>query len=119
MLGEALGELVTQAKDLFTELINDLGVVRYMEFDVKHVALHHCLDLLRSIRILQSVQRILVGCERWGDVGDHDRPTVTAQGVFKEPGQLGVSIRDMLLLLLCRVHLSQLTQGVYTVAKSQ
>jgi hypothetical protein len=55
LLGEALRELVTQAKDLFTELINDLGVVRYVEFDVKHVALHHCLDLLRSIRILQSV----------------------------------------------------------------
>ena len=109
MLGEALGELVTQAKDLFTELINDLGVVRYVEFDVEHVALHHCLDLLRSIRILQSVQRVLVGCERWGYVSDHDRATVTAQGVLKEPGKLGVSIRDMLLLLLCWVHLCQLT----------
>ena len=108
MLGEALGELVTQAEDLFTELIDDLCVVRYVEFDVKHVALHHCLDLLRSVRILQSVQRVLVRCERWGDVGDHDRSTVTAQGVLKEPGQLGVTIRDMLLLLLCWVHLCQL-----------
>jgi hypothetical protein len=55
LLSEALRKLATQADDFFTELINDLGIVRYVEFDVKHVALHHCLYLLCSIRILQSV----------------------------------------------------------------
>lgn len=54
------------------------------------------LDLLGSVGILEAVVRVLVGEVGRGDIGDHDGPTVAADRVLQEPGQLGVPVGNVL-----------------------
>jgi hypothetical protein len=62
-LVSALYELLPKVNDLFSELIDDLGVVRDVKLYIEHVALDYGLDLFRSIRILKGIQGVLIGCK--------------------------------------------------------
>lgn len=110
-----LGQLVAEADDLFAKLVDDLGVVGDVKLDVEHVPLHHGLDLLRPVCVLQRVQRVFIGGKCRRNIGDHDGAAVATQRVLEEPGELGVAVGYMLLLLLCRGHLGQLTKRIDAV----
>ncbi len=74
-----LGQLVAEADDLFAKLVDDLGVVGDVKLDVEHVPLHHSLDLLRPICVLQRVQRVFISRKCRRNIGDHDGAAVATQ----------------------------------------
>ncbi len=52
-------------------------------------------DVARALRVAQRAQRLLVAPVRRADVGDHDRLSVAAEAVLKQPRQLAVPVRDV------------------------
>lgn len=57
-------------------------------------------DLLGAVGIFESVVCIFIGEQRWADVRNHHSSAVSTQGVFKEPCQLAISVRNVRLLTL-------------------
>ena len=81
-----------------------------MEVDVEDVLLETDLDLLGSVGVLQRVEGVLEGLRAWTDVGNHDSPAVASDGVLEKPGQLGVTVGNVL---------GSISQGVDAISKSK
>lgn len=61
---------------------------------------HRGLDLLGPVGIFQCVVSIIVWVGWGAHIGNHNRPAVATQGVFKYPRQLAVSVWNMSFLTL-------------------
>ena len=57
---------------------------------------HLSLDLLSAVGVLERVVGVLKAEPRGTDVCDHDCATVAPEGIFEEPSQLAVAVRDVL-----------------------
>ncbi len=57
-------------------------------------------DLLGAVGIFESVVRIFIEERGRADVRDHHSSAVSTEGVFEEPCQLAISVRNMCLLTL-------------------
>jgi hypothetical protein len=93
--------LIPEAQDLISKLGYYFGVVRDVELNIQDIPFYDSFDLFGPISILEGVKGVFIGCKGRGDIGDHYCTTVAAERVLEEPGKLGVSIRDM-HVLLCR-----------------
>lgn len=58
------------------------------------------LNLFGPVGVLQGVLGVVVRLGRGANVGNHDRPAVSSQRVFKQSSQLAVSVRYVSLLTL-------------------
>ena len=52
-----------------------------------HVCAYHCLDVLGTLCIFESVAGLLKGRARWADVCNHGSAAVAAKGVLRMMGE--------------------------------
>ncbi len=68
-------------------------------------------DLFAPVCIHHGIARLLVGAGGGADMGDHDGLAVPPEGFLEDPGQLGVTVVDVVAVVTA--------QGVDAVGKSQ
>lgn len=86
-----LGHLLSQFLDFFLKLPQQgiLGIL---------VDPYIILDVLGTVRILQSGKSFIIVVARRTDIRNHDSLCITSQGILQQSGKLRITIRDMLRL---------------------
>ena len=96
---QIIRDLRLQFVDLIFEISNYTFVSANVEINHFLVRLNTHLDVLRSVRIFQSIYGFFVLVARWTDSCDHHSFTVTSQWIFEHACQLRVSERNKETLL--------------------
>ena len=78
-----LAELGLEGGDLLSEALDDLCVAGDVVLDVMDVLDGFVLDVFGSVCVLEGVVSVLVVVTAGGDIGDHDRAAVSAEGIFQ------------------------------------
>lgn len=78
-----LAELGLEGRDLLSEALDDLCVAGDMVLDVMNVLDGFVLDVFGSVCVLEGVVSVLVVVTAGGDIGNHDRATVSAEGILQ------------------------------------
>lgn len=107
------GNLRFQFVDFISQISYDIFVRWYVLGDHFFVGLNAHFDVFGPVRILQSVDRLLILGRRWGACCNHDCFAIATKRVLEHPSQLTVSEWNE------ETFFGLVTQGIDTVGEGQ
>ena len=82
-----------------------------MTVDIKHVSRNFGLNILRPVRVSQSVLGLVEMLTRWADTDNHHRFAVTTEGELEKSRQLRIAIRDVVRFAWVAERVDAAAQG--------